>query len=63
MGMSYDTHSDDNVQKLVQKPEGKFTLEKLVRKWEDSIKKDLIYDGKDLTQFICVIIWAKVGIL
>jgi len=61
--MSNDTHSDANVQKLVQKPEGKCTLEKPIRKWEDSIKKDLIYDGKDLTQFICVITWAKGGIL
>jgi len=48
---------------LVQKPEGKRPLEKPIRKWEDNIKTDLIYDGKDLIQFTCVTIWAKVGIL
>ena len=48
---------------LMQKPEGKRPLAKPTRNWEDNIKKDLIYDGKDLAQFICVMIWAKGEIL
>jgi hypothetical protein len=63
MRTSNDTYSDDYVQNLEQKPEGKRPLEKLIRKWKDSIKMDLICDGKDLIQFICAMIWAKVGIL
>jgi hypothetical protein len=48
---------------LVQKPKGKRPLEKSMRKLEDNIKTEVVYDRKDLTQFICVTIWAKGGIL
>jgi hypothetical protein len=47
----------------VQKLEEKRSLEKPVRKWEDNIKTDLIYDVKVLTRFICYMIRVKVGIL
>jgi len=53
MGTSNGTHSDDYVQNLVQKPEGKRPLEKPISKWEDNIKTDLICDGKNLTRLIC----------